>query len=187
MRQKLFLLMLWLLALPAGAAEVAGVRLPDYWMLDGHALPLNGIGVREYGLLKIDVYVAALYLPKPDQDPVHILAAPGPKVIQMQFLRDINREDALKVWDHYFAENCKSPCVLPAAEIAAFKAFAPTTVKGDTQTYLFYDNHVEVLANGKPIGKVGGPRFPRLLLSTWIGDYPPTPALRRALLGRSES
>lgn len=177
------MLLALLLALPVQAAEIAGVQFAQTWTLDGQSLGLNGAGLREYGFLKVDVYAAALYLPVVQRSEATVLESAGGKVLHMHFFRDVGREDTVKVWDHYFAENCPAPCVLPQASIAAFKALVPETRAGDTQTYLFRAEGVEFLANGRTLGKVFGADFARLLLSTYIGRYPPTPELRAALLG----
>lgn len=175
--------MLWLLALPAGAAEVAGIPFPDHWDLSGQTLVLNGAGLREYGVLGIDVYAAALYLETRENDADKVLASPRPKVLVMKFLRDGAREDTHKAWDIYFAKNCVAPCVLPAADIQAFKNFIPATRKGESQIYFFFADRVEVRSGASVLGQVHGAEFSRLLLSTWIGAQPTTGELKAALLG----
>ncbi len=50
------------LAGPAVAGELAGVTLPDQVTVESRTLVLNGMGLREATFLKVDVYVAGLYL-----------------------------------------------------------------------------------------------------------------------------
>ena len=59
---------LLLAALPASALEVAGVSVPESYLLDGKTLVLNGAGVRTKTFLKVKVYVGALYLPQHSTD-----------------------------------------------------------------------------------------------------------------------
>ena len=167
----------------AHALQVGDAVLPDQWAINGRALMLNGAGLREYGFLKIDVYAAALYLSAKMTDERQVLASTAPRVLHMHFFRNVSRDDTLKAWDHYFAENCKFSCSLPQQEIAAFKQLVPETVAGDTQTWVFQAGTAELLRNGISVGRVQGTAFSRLLLSTWIGDVPSTAELKSALLG----
>ena len=56
------------LYLPACAAELAGVVMPEQVTVDGKTLVLNGLGLREATFLRVDVYVAGLYLEEKSQD-----------------------------------------------------------------------------------------------------------------------
>src|SRR2546423_2856252 len=49
----------------APAAEISGVKLPDQVSVNGKSLKLNGAGLRQATILKINVYAAGLYLGKP--------------------------------------------------------------------------------------------------------------------------
>jgi hypothetical protein len=166
------------------AAQVGKESLPEDWKLDGNTLVLNGAGPREYGFLRIKVYVAGLYVAKRDTSSQGVLDAKTPKVLHTRFLRDVDLKDTLAAWDYYLDRNCSDGCTLPKQQIEAFKALVPVTVAGDTQTYLFRPDGVELLRNDKSLGVVQGGDFSRLLLSTWIGEVPTTPALKKALLGQ---
>lgn len=166
------------------AVQVGKESLPDDWKLDGNTLVLNGAGPREYGFLRIKVYVAALYVAKRDASSPAVLDAKTPKVLYTRFLRDVELKDTLAAWDYYFEQNCTGSCTLPKQQIEAFKGLVPVTVAGDTQTYLFRPDGVELLRNDKSLGVVQGGDFARLLLSTWVGEVPTTPALKKALLGQ---
>ena len=59
-------------ALTAGAAhgkECKGVTFPDQAQVEGSSLTLNGLGLRQATFLKVNVYVAALYVAKTSSDP----------------------------------------------------------------------------------------------------------------------
>ena len=183
-RLKALALMLALLAQPVGAVEVGGVSLPDSWTLGAQTLELNGAGVREWGWLNIDVYAAALYLPKHASDADAVLASPGPKVLTLQLLRGAPAKSTVEAWAPYFAANCTAPCVPPVAQIDAFNARVPGAQKGDVETYVFEGDAVTMSHNGKVLGRIEGAGFARLLLSTWIGEAPTTPELKAALLGK---
>jgi hypothetical protein len=53
---------------PARAAELQGVSMPDQQDVAGIRLILNGIGLRTYSILRIRIYVAGLYLERPNHD-----------------------------------------------------------------------------------------------------------------------
>ena len=174
---------LLLLALPVGAVDLAGVKLPDQWTQDGHTLVLNGAGVREYGFFGFDVYAAGLYLPSRQRQVQAVLDAPGPKLLVLHLFHGATPEDTIKAWQPYFAGNCAAPCQLPRAQIEAFNALIPPTQKGDVQSYWFENDTVTIVHNGRMLGRVEGGGFARVLLSTWIGAVPTTQDLKRALLG----
>ena len=66
-----------LLTVPAGAASLAGVTLPDKAEVKGQSLALNGIALRTKFFIK--VYVAGLYLPQKEKSAAKILGADGPR------------------------------------------------------------------------------------------------------------
>src|SRR5262245_43300615 len=60
----------------AHGKECLKVSFPDQTVVDGSPLALNGLGLRQATVLRVNVYVAALYVTKPSADPGAILAAP---------------------------------------------------------------------------------------------------------------
>ena len=83
MRYRLFLLLIAVVAvLGTGIAqgkECKGVNFPDQTQVDGTTLTLNGLGLRQATVLKVNVYVAALYVVKPSNDAKVILESNTPK------------------------------------------------------------------------------------------------------------
>src|SRR5262249_41926707 len=69
------LLLLVFLALPAFAAEVAGVQVDERAKVESSDLVLNGAGLRTKYFLSI--YVAGLYLTEKKTSPADVLALPG--------------------------------------------------------------------------------------------------------------
>src|SRR5690242_10476784 len=61
----------------AQGKECKGVSFPDQAQVDGSALTLNGLGLRQATMLKVNVYVAALYVPRTSGDANAILASNG--------------------------------------------------------------------------------------------------------------
>jgi hypothetical protein len=170
----------------AGAAELAGFRVPDRLRVGARDLVLNGIGVRSasrFGLTA-RVYVAALYLEKPSQDAVQVLDSGGVKAIKMKYLYAISAADMKRGWEHSFSESCpEKRCEPFQAQIAEFQALVGAVADGDLIDYAFFDDRVEISRPVGPTASVRGHEFSRLLLSTWIGKAPPTEELKRSLLG----
>lgn len=184
MRLQIIRCVLALATCLGGATPVLSAQqFPDTYALDGQALLRNGAGVRTYGVFNIQVYNAALYLPAREPHAQAVLDADTPKVVQMHFLRSASQEDTRAAWQHYLEANCRAPCVWPEAGVRQFSALLPATVQGESQTFVFRESGLEVLRNGQTLGRVADRHLARLVLATWLGDVPTTPALKRALLG----
>ncbi len=179
--------MRWCLALLliSVASTVGAVDrfFPSQWTIDGVALVKNGEGTRRYGVFDIEVYRAALYLPATSADANAVLSSRGLRVLRMQYIRAVSASDARKAWTIYLQKNCIRPCVWPAPGADMFLKLVGDVRAGDTETYVFRADRVDVLRNALARGQVSAEGFPRLLLSTWIGDVPTTEQLKHALLG----
>jgi hypothetical protein len=170
----------------AGAAELFGVALPDITVADGMQMRLNGIGLRTYSMLKIPIYVAGLYLERPSRDGNGILHSPQRKLLKMRFLHDVDAEDAREAWRDGLKDNCTAPCSLDPHAVERFLAAVPSMHNGDESTMLFTVTGMTATVNGRVIGAVPDPNFASALLATFIGAVPPTPQLKRQLLGSRE-
>src|SRR5262249_53185557 len=90
------------------AKECKGVAFPDQIEVDGAALMLNGLGLRQATMLKVDVYVAGPYLPKSTTDADAILSSNTPKELAMQFVRNVGVNDLRRGWNEGFEKNAKA-------------------------------------------------------------------------------
>lgn len=167
----------------ANAADLAGVSLPETRVADGTEMRLNGIGLRTFSVFGIPIYVAGLYLERQSHNADTILNSPEPKLLVIRFLRDVDAEDARQAWEDGFEQNCRSPCYLDPRDVKRFLAAVPSMHKGDESTLLFTSKGVAVRLNGQSMGDVADPHFAITMLSTFIGAEPPTPRLKRELLG----
>ena len=174
-------------AFAAWANAVDGVTMPDTRIVDGTRLRLNGVGLRTYSVLRIHIYVAGLYLEQPTRDSDSILHSAEHKLLDIRFVRDVNAEDARKAWRDGFADNCRLPaCSLDPRDVERFLAAVPAIRKGDETAMLFSPRGVHVTFNERPLGDINDAHFAETLLATFIGKVPPTPRLKRALLGAGE-
>jgi Chalcone isomerase-like len=167
----------------AHAADLEGVSMPDTRVVAGTQMWLNGIGLRTYSALGIRIYVAGLYLERRNGDPDTILHSQERKLLVIRFLRDVDAEDARKAWQESFEQNCSSPCYLEPHDMRRFLAAVPSVHKGDDSTLLFTAKGVHITFNGRLMGEIPDPQFAELMLATFIGREPPTPRLKRELLG----
>jgi hypothetical protein len=157
--------------------------MPDTRVVDGTQMRLNGIGLRTFSALGIRIYVAGLYLERQHGDPDTILHSQERKLLDIRFLRDVDAVDARKAWQESFEQNCKPPCYLDPSDMQRFLAAVPLVRLGDDSTLLFTAKGVHVTFNGMPMGDIADPHFAQLMLATFIGAVPPTPRLKRELLG----
>ena len=174
-------------ALSIGVAhgrECVGVAFPDQVQSEGGALTLNGLGLRQATILKVDVYVAALYLTQTSSDADAILESNAAKELALQFVRDVGRDDLNEAWDVGFESNAKSQ--LPALEerIEAFKGFMTDVTTGQRLRFLYSPGAgTQVEVDGTVKGTIAGDDFARALLSIWLGSRPPNADLKAGLLG----
>ena len=102
---KANLLLIGAIAVLTGIAqgkECKGVNFPEQMQVDGNSLVLNGIGLRQATMFKVNVYVAALYMGKTSTEPNTILDSTVPKELILQFVRDVGVADLSKGWNEGF-------------------------------------------------------------------------------------
>jgi hypothetical protein len=167
----------------ARAADLEGVSLADTRVVDGKQMLLNGIGLRTFSIFRVRIYVAGLYLEHRSNDPVAILHSSEMKLLDIRFLRDVDAENARKAWQDGFENNCKAPCHLDPDDVQRFLSAVPSVHRGDEATFLFSATGANLTLNGRPAGSIVNPHFANAMLATFIGPEPPTPRLKRELLG----
>jgi hypothetical protein len=168
----------------ADAGKRAGVTLPDSYTVADKKLVLNGMGLREATWLKVDVYVAGLYVVQPTSSASKIISSNEPKMLVLRFVRNVDRSDIVKAWNTGFAENATVPLAKIQPYIDRLNAWMPKFREGDTLTFLYLPGQgVAVDINGVRKGVLAGEDFARSLFSIWLGPNPPTSALKRGLLG----
>jgi len=179
-------LALSLTGLPAIAAELAGVSLPDEVRIEDRTLVLNGLGLREATFLKIDVYVAGLYVERRSTDPVTILDPAQTKRIVMRFVRNVSRAKLVGAWDEGFAKSAPASIDDLRPSIAELNGWMADVASGETIAMTWIPGKgTEVEIAGRRAGTIAGEMFARALFSIWLGDSPPNEGLKEGLLGRS--
>jgi hypothetical protein len=177
------------LAATASAATLGGVTLPDTYVVDGRTLALNGIGVRTFTIFRIRIYVAGLYLTRPNHDAADILRSPEPKVVRLRFMHGASKAEVERHYRAGEAANCGKGGCDPAdgPDFERLMAAVPAVEAGDTTTFIFSAKGFKVLSNDRLIGEFANPDLAERMLLGFIGDHPPSEALRNALLGLAAS
>jgi hypothetical protein len=184
MASRLLVLAL-LVAMPAWAADVAGVKIDDKARVAGTDLELRGAGLRKRVFFQ--VYAMGLYVQDRKADPV---AQPGPKRVHIHMLRDVGAEqfnealgDGIKA-NHSEAE---AKALEPRLQqLGAIIGEVKEAKKGMVIAIDWTGRATQVLIDGKPAGRpIDGEDFYRALLRIWLGENPVQDDLKKSLLGAS--
>ncbi len=170
----------------AYAAKVAGIVMPDFRTVGGVNLVLNGIGVRTYSILRINIYVAGLYLTHPDHDARSILASRSMKVLRVHFVHSVSGAQVRRAWRKGLIRNCTQPCMLSTSLLHRFLDAVRPVRAGESFTFVFDHWGADVYEGGRLLGRIANPRFSRLMLAVFIGHDASQPTLKRELLGIGE-
>ena len=176
-----------IVALGAGAAhgkECKGVNFPDQAQVEGNNLTLNGLGLRQATFLKVNVYVAALYVAKTSSDSATILGSGAPTELILQFVRDVGADDLRKGWEEGFEKNARAQLPALKERIAMLNGWMTDVKSGQRITFIHKPGAgVQVDVNGTNKGTIKGDDFAQAFLSIWLGGDPPNPEIRTGLLG----
>lgn len=187
MRRSLAWIAISVVALAAASAhakECRGVTFPDRVQVEGAALVLNGLGLRQATMLKVAVYVGALYVPNTSSDPKALLASGSPYQLVLHFVRDVDASDVSKGWDEGFEKNAASQLPALKERIATLHGWMADVKKGERLTFGFAPGAgLQVDVNGTVKGTIAGDDFGQAFLSIWLGPEPPNPEIKTGMLG----
>jgi hypothetical protein len=176
-----------ILALGVGTVsgkECHGVNFPEQTQIQTSPLKLNGLGLRQATMLKINVYVAALYVAQPSTDANAILASNTPKQLVLHFVRDVDSADLKEAWEEGFANNAKAQLPALKERIEKLKGWMVDMKSGQKLTFTHKPGAgIEVDVNGAVKGTIEGDDFAKAFLAIWLGAKPPNPSLKAGLLG----
>lgn len=173
-----------LLAGVAQARECRGVAFPDEIRIGDAALQLNGLGVRKATFLKVNVYVAALYVGQRSSDPAALMQA-GPDRLILHFVRDVGADDLRKAWREGFERNSRQTLETLQARIERLNGWMSDMKSGQRLTFTrLPGSGIEVDVQGAVKGTIEGEDFARAFLAIWLGATPPNPELKKGLLGQ---
>jgi hypothetical protein len=180
------LLLLLLFALPAAAADVAGVSIDDKTSIGNTELTLNGAGLRQRVFFK--VYAMGLYLPKKIGSAPEAINAQGPKRVLIHMLRDVDADQFIEALSEGIRANhseVEAKALEPRVrELGTIMSAVKEAKKGMRIALDWTGEGTQVMIQGKPAGApIAGEDFYRALLRIWLGDKPVQDDLKKALLG----
>ena len=179
------------LALPAAHATspvtVDGLRFAGDIQLDGQALQLNGVGLRAVAWLR--GYAAGLYLTQRATTPEQVLAAGGPKRLQLGMLLDVGIEEFIKAF-HKGVERNTPAAALPslAGRMAQFDTLLQGIGKVKKMDIVDLDwlpqQGLRLTLNGRQRGlPIAGEDLYAALLRIFVGQRPVDKEMKIGLLG----
>ena len=181
------LLLVALIAAPALAAEVAGVKVDERIKLESSELVLNGAGLRTKAFFK--VYVAGLYLAEKKTSASDVLVVPGPKRVSMRLMRDLSAKQLVDALEEGIRDNApaaeRDSLKDRVADLSALMSSLQSAKEGDVIALDWVPaTGTRIVLNGAARGKpIHGEDFYRALLRIWLGDDPVSKDLKKALLG----
>jgi hypothetical protein len=174
-----------LLATSAAAREVEGVDVAESISLGGSDLRLNGAGTRRATVFNVKVYVGALYLAAPSEDPQAIVRADEPKCVWMRFVRDVRKDKIMRAFHDGFERNVGDGARALEPHLARVADAIPGEMRRGMQLAISYLPGRGTTITG-PSGEVTveGKSLADAMLLTLLGTRPADERLKRALLGR---
>ena len=177
-------------SVPTIAAECVGVSHPGKSVVDGTELTLNGLGLREATVFKVDVYVAALYLEKRLSSGKEILDSAGPKKLVLKFVRDVSKDEISEAWSESFEKTVGGDLGKMTDRIAKLNGWMTGMTSGGSLSFTYTtnaatDSNIEINVNGKLKGTIPGNDFAKAFFAIWLGSEPPNEGLKSGLLGAS--
>jgi Chalcone isomerase-like len=169
----------------APAVTLAGIDIPETYQIDGKTLVLNGYALRTLTLLRVKIYVAALYMPQKTYDAQGVMASPGPKVVVVHYLHSGTKDQVESRYREGEAENCgNGGCDASLeADFERLVKTAPAIEAGDTATFVVTDKTLRIAFNNRPLEQFGRAALGNLVLASFIGPHPPSTEFRASLLG----
>lgn len=149
-------------------------------------LQCNGQGLCEWGVFGIDLYTAALYCERPTRDLATALTPDQRTVFHLHFVRSLTGAQLAEAYTASTRVNTGDRFGDFAAPLQQLVAAMQTVQAGDRYTFFGEPGKgLTIARNGVVVGTVSDDAFRRLFVQLYLGDQPPTAALRKALLGTS--
>jgi hypothetical protein len=177
------LLVSLLLAVPALAKELKGVKMPDTIEVGGKTLKLNGMGLRTKAVFK--VYVAGLYLEEASSDPAVITSKDQVRQVEMVMLRDLDKSKITEAIQAGFEKN--SGDKLPALKdrLAKISSSVPDLKEGQVLKLTYVPGKGTTVKGGAAAETtVEGKDFADALFNVWLGKTPVDEDLKQGMLGK---
>jgi hypothetical protein len=171
------------------ASKIGGASFERRAQVAGSELVLNGVGLRAVAWFK--AYAAGLYLGARASSAEQVVAAPGPKRLQLRMLRELPAAEFVKAFRNGMARSSTPEGQTKlAARIDRFAeaVAAMGTLRGGDVVNLDFEpaRGTTLTLNGSARGSVTeGADFYAALLKAFVGDQPYDEKMKAGLLGRA--
>jgi hypothetical protein len=170
----------------AATIDLAGIKVEDSAMVGGTKLQLNGAGIR---VKFVRIYVGQLYTAKQVSNLEELVAVPGPKRLQMTFLREMDAGSFGKLLTRGVEDNVPknqmSKLVPGLMRMSDIFTVNKTMFPGDVVTMDWVPGTGLVISakgkvQGEPFTDVA---FFNAMMAIWFGPSPGDWKLKDAMLG----
>lgn len=184
MKYLVLALCVWTCAV-SGAREIEKINFADDMMIGTQKLVLNGVCLRKkkkFGM-NFKVYVAGFYVAKKTKDVKEIFDSKTPMVLDMVYMRGIDRETLQEGWGESFKKVCDT-CEKTKDHIKAFNDLITDVKEGDHFKITFEKDRVNIDNKSKKPknGMIDGTDFRKNLLDMYFADHPDNADLKKCLL-----
>ena len=166
------------------ARDCAGIAVPDTLAVNTMTLTLNGAGVRTKFFM--DMYVGALYLTAPQNDPVKILAADEPMAIRLQILSGLISSEKMEAATREGFHNATSGNTAALQNLIEqfIAVFREKIEKGDVYEMVYVPREgTRIYKNTALKTTIPGMPFKKALFGIWLCDKPAQESLKQQMLG----
>jgi hypothetical protein len=182
MKASVLALAVALVAAPALAKELAGVKMPETMTVEGKELKLNGMGLRTKVVFK--VYVAGFYVETPSKDANALITTDQIKRVDMHMLRDLEKGKIVEAIESGFEKNNKATLPALKERLTKFTAQVPDLKEGQVLTLQYIPGKgTQISGAGKGDVVIEGKDFSDALFSVWLGKNPVDDDLKKGMLG----
>lgn len=160
-----------------------GIQFKNEIVVNNENLVVNGVGLREK--YYIDLYVAALYLPKKSNDANKIINADEHQAVYIRLVSNaVTREKFMENVEAAFEK--ASHGKWKKEDLTKFLGFFKNEFKKGDKIHLEYipGKGLYVEQNGHLLGVINSLEFKKAMFATWIGGNPAQESLKTSLLGK---
>ena len=180
-----YLLTLLTLCLPlfCFASTADDAQIPDTLTLGEHTLTLNGAGIRSKYFM--DVYVAGLYLPAPNQNATEIIQADEPQTMRLVITSShITKARLLDSIEEGVEKSAGADYPRFKPHLKELEAALNFEVQqGDQYDFSWIPGSgTHVYRNGEALQVLPTLAFKQVLFGIWLGEDPVQRSLKQALL-----
>ena len=182
-RSLLFVLVSVMTACGVGVAhgkDCQGVNVPEQVQLDGGTLTLNGLGLRQATILKVNVYVAALYVAKVSSDAARAARVEHPQRVDPPLPAQRERRRPQEGLGGGLVHNAKAQLPALHERIEMLKSWMADMQSGQRLTFIHKPGAgIQVDVNGTVQGHDHQAMTSRpLSLHSGCGAHPPNAGLK---------